>query len=474
MQKSGEPAALSHVFVGRQLELTELRQGLTKALSGEGSLFLLSGEAGIGKTRLAEELSVDTRQKGGRVIWVSCWKGDGAPAFWPWVQVFRECLASDGEQLRQLSGSHSPTIADLVPEFGSAAGSSAAAGRRQWSDPQEARFQLFASAALVLKSLATKACLMIVLDDLHQADQASLLMLRFIGRELKKTPLLILGTFRETEVRASPALHRLIGEIAYEGHQIALRGLSHAEVAQMVKERVGGLAAPALVSALMEATAGNPLFVDALLRTNFAEFQKADDNQLSARDFKLPDGVHEAIRQRLSFLSQAANRALAIGAVSGQEFDFECLSQVACEAGPQLIDALDEARRDGLLFAVLAGNLRYRFAHDLIREAIYYALPAAERLKLHWQVAQALQQVYQAELSGHCAEIAYHYRESVTIGSAAKAIDYSIMAGEAATHSVCLRRCTSSMATGGGPDGAPRTRFVSEDRPVAQTRRINL
>jgi predicted ATPase len=311
MRKYGEPALSSHIFVGRQLELTELRQGLTKALTGDGGLFLLSGEAGIGKTSLAEELSEETRQKGARVIWARCWQGDGAPAFWPWVQVFRECLAGDSERLRQPSGSDSPTIAYLVPEFASAAGSFATATRRaqRWADPRQARFQLFDSAALALKSLATKACLMIVLDDLHQADQASLLMLRFIARELKKTPLLILGTFRETEVRASPPLHQLIGEIAYEGHQIALRGLSQAEVAQMVKQRVGGLAEPALISELMAATAGNPLFVDALLRTNFAEFQKADDNQLSARDFKLPDGVHEAIRQRLSFLSKAAKQS---------------------------------------------------------------------------------------------------------------------------------------------------------------------
>jgi tetratricopeptide (TPR) repeat protein len=257
-------------------------------------------------------------------------------------------------------------------------------------------------------------------------------MLRFIARELKETPILILGTFREAEVRASPALSRLIGEIAREGHQIVLRGLSQTEVAQFVRERIGASPDPALLDALMQATAGNPLFVDAILRMLTAERKELNGGVLSTRDFKVPDAVAETIRRRLSFLSESANALLSIGAVIGQEFEFECLRKTSGRPVDALVEAVDEARRDGVVYSVLAGNLRYRFAHDLIRETIYEDIPAPKRIELHWRIAKTLEQIHEAELTTHSAEIAHHHRESVTFGDPAKAIVYSIRAGDAA------------------------------------------
>ncbi len=426
MRERNGPHSSSPVFVGREPEIVELQQGLTDVLGGKGSLFLISGEPGIGKTRLAEELSSEARLRGARVIWGRCWEGDGAPAYWPWIQIFRAGVGdTNSERLDSLVGIEAQHVAELVPEPATSRGSPALTRLRALpsADPQQARFQLFDSAARLLKSTARATPLVLVLDDLQEADQSSLLMLRFIARELKEAPILILGTFREAEVRASPALSRLIGEIAREGHQIVLRGFGQTELARFVEARIGVTADTALVTALMQATAGNPLFVDGALRMLIAERKELNGALLSGRDFKLPDAVAETIRRRLSFLSESANAALSIGAVIGQEFEFDCLRRVSGTTVEALVEAVYEARRDGLLYSVLAGNLRYRFAHDLIRETIYSDVAAAKRIELHWEIAETLEQIYQADLNPRSAEIAHHYRESVTVGSPAKAIE---------------------------------------------------
>jgi tetratricopeptide (TPR) repeat protein len=273
---------------------------------------------------------------------------------------------------------------------------------------------------------------MIVLDDLQEADQTSLLMLRFIARQLKETRVLLIATYRDAQVRNSPALSRLIGEIAREGQELLLRGLSDLELASWA-EMGGGLnVSPAVITRLIRATGGNPLFIDGILRTMSAGGEKIDDRELSIRDLRLPDGVRESIRQRLGFLSKEANYVLSIAAVIGQEFEFECLRTIAEINHTGLIDALNEARRDGLIHPVLAGGVSYRFAHDLIRETIYDDLPAAGRLSLHLKAGEALEALHRSDPTSHAAELAHHYRESVTVGAPAKAIDYSVQAGEAA------------------------------------------
>jgi tetratricopeptide (TPR) repeat protein len=434
MQERGRSQLSSPAFVGREPEILELKRGLIDIIRGKGRLFLISGEPGIGKTRLAEQLTEEAHKQGVRVMWGRCSEGEGAPAYWPWIQILRVAVGgADGERLAGID-TEATYIGHLVPELADSRPSPALkpAYPLPSAEPQEARFQLFDYAARLLRQFARTAPLMLVLDDLQEADQSSLLMLRFIARELKEAPVLLIGTFREAEVRASPALSRPIGEIAREGHQIVLRGFDQAELAMFVAQSLGISADASLVTALMEATAGNPLFVDGALRMLIAERRDLNGESLGAHDFKLPVAVAEMIRRRLSFLSDSANSILAIGAVAGQEFDFDCLGKVTGQSIELLVEALDEARHDGLLYSVVAGNLRYRFAHDLIRQTIYQDIPVAKRIELHRQIAEALQQIHQSDTASHASELAFHYRESVSIGNPAKAIDYSIRAGEAA------------------------------------------
>ena len=212
------------VFVGRERELDQLRQAVDTALGGRGSLQLLVGEPGIGKTRAAEELATYSRVSGARVYWGRCREDEGAPAYWPWVQAIRSYVRdADPVALAWQLGGGAAEIAQLVPEVAEKLDIEPAGG----SDSEEARFRLFDSVTSLLLAAARDRPLVIVLDDLHWADEPSLLLLRFAARELASSGLLILGTYRDVELGRHHPLARVLGEISgIEGSgRIPLRGL---------------------------------------------------------------------------------------------------------------------------------------------------------------------------------------------------------------------------------------------------------
>ena len=221
-------------FVGREREMAELCAGLEVPASDRRRVLLISGEAGIGKTRLAEEFASYAASRGTRVVWGRCWEGGGVPAYWPWIQALRTLLADSALELPKISAS--AELAQLMPELRvSSESPNAAAATSARSDPEQARFRLFDSVTSLLKDAARLQPLMLVLDDLHDADQPSLLMLQFVARELGGSRIMLVGAYREIELRRSPALSKLIGEILRDGHQLPLAGLSREEVARMIE-----------------------------------------------------------------------------------------------------------------------------------------------------------------------------------------------------------------------------------------------
>src|SRR5215472_7694531 len=240
----GEPRPLGS-FVGRERELAELRVGLADVTGGHGHLFLLSGEPGIGKTRLADEFGRLALAQGVRLAWGRCWEGDGAPAYWPWIQIIRACLAdTEAEQRAAILGSEArPQVAQdivqLLPELRAVYAPTPRPPGLQPTDPEQARFQLFESVVSLLKNVVRIGPLVIVIDDLHDADHPSLLLLKFIAGHSKDARILLVGTYRETEVRQSQELTRLIGDLHREGHSIPIVGLSETEVGDFVESRSG-------------------------------------------------------------------------------------------------------------------------------------------------------------------------------------------------------------------------------------------
>jgi predicted ATPase len=200
--------------------------------------------------------------------------------------------------------------------------------------------------------------LLIVIDDLHDADQPSLQMLRFVARETKAVPIMMLGTYRDTEVRQSPELGKLIGDLGREGWTVPLTGLSQTEVRLFVEQTSGQKAKEKLVADLCQATNGNPLFVEGVVRLLIAEGRI--DSETAA--FDLPDGVRESIRRRLAVLPAETTTTLSIASVIGNEFDVRLLERASGSSAEQIVERLEDGRRIGIVSDGGAPLRQYRFS----------------------------------------------------------------------------------------------------------------
>lgn len=421
---SGPP---SDELVGRARELAELRSGLEGALAGRGRLFLLMGEPGIGKTRLAEELARDAEGSGATTLWGRCWEGGGAPAYWPWIQAVRShARETDPADLAEALGPGGPRIARIVPEV-----------RERLPDlpepadqegPEQARFLLFDAMASFLREASKARPLVLVLEDLHAADQPSLLLLQFLSREVAGARLLVLGTYRDVE--AEPRVRDLLADLASKATPIRLSGLSEEELADFVAGR-GGPAASGLVAELHRVTEGNPLFVREVVRTLRAE-GRLGAGPATAAALRIPDEIRQAIRRRLEPVSDGAREVLRIGATLGRYFNLTPLRRVAAVDREGLVAILSELVTSGILEEVPDVPGRYSFTHALIRKTMYDDLAPAARASLHSQVGAALEEHYGSAPDPHLAELAHHFIEAAHVGNAEKAVDYAVRAAERA------------------------------------------
>ncbi len=416
-------------FVGRARELAALGEAFAEAQGGRGRLVLVSGEPGIGKTRLVEELARAAAEQGGAALWGGCWEGGGAPALWPWVQVLRAYAGSQPREafLSALGGA--ADLAALVPEL--AVGMTAAPAPAML-DPDQARFRLFEAAATFLGHATAARPLLLVFDDLHGADADSLLMLRYAVRALRTARLLVVGTYREGALREVPTAARLIGELSREGTHVALGGLTEPEVAAFISEAVTrgtAVAAPPgpeWVQAVYGRTEGNPLFVDAVVRLCLAEgrFDRSDGAPLQG--FSIPDQVRLAVRRRLASLPESVVATLTTAAVVGREFAVAVLERAApAVTGAALLDQLAMAARAAVIGELPGVPGRYRFTHALLREVAYDDLPPSRRAALHDRVGRALEEVHGVELEAHVADIAYHCCAAASAGDVDRAVAFS-------------------------------------------------
>jgi DNA-binding winged helix-turn-helix (wHTH) protein/tetratricopeptide (TPR) repeat protein len=421
--EAGAPAAPeppAGVFVGRERTLEQLERALSAALGGRGSLVLLAGEPGIGKTRTAEELARIARERGARVLVGRCFEGEGAPAFWPWVQVLRELAASDPALLR---GEGAGELAQLVPELrGRAAAPASVAG-------EQARFRLFDAFTGLLRRRAQQAPLVLVLDDLHWADEASLLALQFLAPELRSFALLVVATYRDVDVRRDHPLSRLLGALARVPacERIALRGLEPPEVAALVEAVAGRAPAAQLARTVHEMTEGNPFFVFEVARL-LAESEPA----ASGAALALPQSVRDAIGRRLDALSERSNELLRTAAVLGRGFDVALLARLAEQAPDALLDPIGEALAAGILVEDEERMGRFAFAHALVRQTLYDELRAPQRVRLHRRVAEALEAAYAASAEPPLSELAHHWFEAAPGGGGERAIASACRAAERA------------------------------------------
>lgn len=421
------------LFVGRDRELEALRAGLNDALDGRGRLFLVGGEPGIGKSRLADEVAAEGRARGARALWGRCWEAGGAPAYWPWVQCLRSYLReADPQAIRRHIGMGAPYLIHLLPEIHELAPDVPAP---QVGDPEGARFRLFDAAATFLRNAAADQPLVLVLDDLHAADEPSLLLLRFAAREIGDTQLLILATFRDTELGPDSPLSAALAQLAREAatRQLLLGGLTEPRVARLIEATTGEPPPDSLVRAIHAETEGNPLFVGEILRLLATEglLHAAPDDP--SWQLAIPQGVREAIARRLRHLSEGSNRTLGLAAVVGREFDLDLIAALSERSADDVLELFDEASAARVVTDVPGSPGRLRFAHALIRETLYQALPTTRRVRLHRQVGETLERFHRDDPEPHLAELAHHFFQAAHAGLASRAVEYARRAGDRAS-----------------------------------------
>ena len=423
------------VFVGRQREMGELKAALEDALSGRGRLITLVGEPGIGKTRTAQELATYAGMRSAQVLWGRCYDEQGMPPYWPWVQAIRSYVRErEPDQLRSEMGAGAADIAEVVsdvrerlpdlnppPQFGS---------------PEQARFRLFDSITSFLKTASQRQPLVLVLDDLHWADQPSLLLLQFVARELGNSRLLLMGTYRDVELNRQHPLAETLAELTRERlfQRVLLRGFGQQDVARFI-EVVAGVDPPSgLAEAVHGQTEGNPLFVTEVVRLLV---QEGELNQESvAKDswtVRIPEGVREVIGRRLNRLSQRCNETLTIASVIGREFELGQLTPLIEDISEdRLLEVLEEALSDRVIEELPQAVGRYQFTHALIQETLTEELTLTRRVRLHARIAEALEALYGDNAETHAAELAHHFAQAEAVAGSNKLVHYSLLAGERA------------------------------------------
>jgi hypothetical protein len=353
------------VFVGREGELERLREAADEAFAGRGSVLMLVGEPGIGKTRTAQELETYARMRGAQVLWGRAHEASGAPAYWPWVQIGRAWgRANDVRALSEVLQGAGAELVRLFPELPSILG----------QEPQElppvadesAQFRLFDSYVSFLRAASDDSPLVVVLDDIHWADKPTLLLLQHMAREVSNARLLLVGTYRDTELSRTHPLSEALAELNRESgfQRVVLRGLEEPEVRAYLAATTGREPARDLVTRIFEETEGNPFFLAEVvnLMTEEGSFEAG-----SVSDIALPDGVREALGRRLDRLSEEANELLTTAAVVGREFDYDTLKLLSEHEDDALLSLL-EAALDERVIEEMDRAGRYRFTHALMQE----------------------------------------------------------------------------------------------------------
>ena len=437
------PALLSRqgrIFVGRDREMEQLEGHWREAVGGEPGAVLVAGEPGVGKTRLVAELAARVNPEGAIVLGGRCDEDLGVP-YQPFVEALRHLADhSTSEDLGHHLGRYGGELTRLVPELTERLPSLPAPLR---SDPETERYRLFDAVAAWLAATSADESVLLVLDDLQWAAKPTLLLLRHVLRSSESMRLLVLATYRDTEIGRTHPLSELLADLRRSDSvtRISLSGLDRPAVAAFLEEAAGhdfGAEKAVLADAIHQETEGNAFLVREVVRhlIETGSFRQQGDlwtTVLPVEKLGIPEGVRDVLGRRLSRLSAMANQVLAVAAVVGQEFELAVVERAANLQEDALLAALDEALTSRLVAEVAGPAPRYRFAHALVRDTLYDELSAARRVSLHGRVAEAIETCHAGGLDDHLPALAHHWaKASAPAAETARAVDYAVLAGNRA------------------------------------------
>ena len=450
------PAAVAareqHPFVGRDRELAVLAQRLAVAATGRPQLVALGGEPGVGKTRLARRFARQAHDDGAVVLFGRC-DEDPLERYQPFVEALRDRLTSAGRDTYTRLPTDAGLLGRLLPEL-----------RAQLPpvpelvavDAETERFRLFEAVTNALRSTGGGAPVVFVLDDLHWADQPTLLLLRHVLRTASPLPVLVVATYRDTDIGRGHPLSDLLADLRRdEGltHRVAVDGLDDDAVLALL-ERLAGHELPAatrdLARELRRITGGNAFFIREIV-AHFVEIgalQRNEDGRWEVVDLDdvggIPDGVREVVLRRVGRLSSEAQRALVHASVVGRDFDVALLATVVDIDETELVELLDEALAARLLVETAGAVDRLAFAHAIVRETLYSTVSLSRRVRLHRAVGEALE----ARTDGRrqLADLARHFAHAPDEEARAKALVYAREAGDEAMAMLAYENAASAYA----------------------------
>ena len=425
-------------FVGRRQEREELRGLVERTRAGAGSLVMIGGEPGVGKTRLAEQVALDARRLGFAVFTGQCYETASDLPYRPWVEILEALVrAVPTERLQEALGENAPVLAQLVPQI-----------RRLCPGIEPAvelpgdqqRWYLLKSFKEFLAATARTRPHVLVVEDLHWADDSTLLLLESLVDWIEHVPILVLGTYRDTPVDRSDRLADSLAGLARRrtAHLLALAPHTETEVAELVQALAGDTPPPLVSSALFAQTAGNAFFIGELIR-HFRETGRLVDPEgrfrvdLSIDELDVPANARLVIERRLQRLSEPTRRVLGLAAVVGRQFGIHVLEALEEGLGEELLDAVEEAERAHVIVEDRRGQPGdYRFAHELVRYTLLTMLSGPRRQRYHLRAADALERLCADDLERHASEIAVHLTRSGDGAQPARVARFLTMAGDQA------------------------------------------
>jgi DNA-binding SARP family transcriptional activator len=426
-------------LIGRERELEFLAEAWQAALANQCSLVLISGEAGIGKTRLVQTLADQQQWRGMRILQGRCFEFERLVSYQPFAEILR-AIPDDltNAALAELPPWMVTQINRLTPERASYPSTLTPSA----TDVIQ-QTQLFESINQFLIQLSTRAPILLVLEDLHWATDSVLQLLHYLARQLITQPLLIVGTLRPEAVAPAHPLATVGRRLDRDGlaRRLQLERLSQAAVAQLIRQMSGdGAAAQTLAERLYQETEGNPFYLIEMVKALFEQGMIRLESGVWRADFDeltlpLPATVEETIQARFGRLSPPSQNMARVAAVVGKTFDYELLQQAAGQDEATTLDSLDDLLRHRLIGEASDGD--FAFTHHKLQEVVYQALPQHRRLLLHGQVATAMEIVYANEVDDRTAELAYHFEQAALLNVALgdKAVTYLQQAGDRATQS---------------------------------------